>query len=153
MYFRHDVSLSLSLSTFLDGETKNLPILLRVIHVFFTWFTSSNWILFDPLLRVNTNNGHRAKHGSDTGVIDTEGRFVPAKFEEIFAKFDEDKKGGLTFTEGVKMVHALRTACDPIGWGAAIFEWASTYLLVWPQDGIVDKESIRCVFDVRFNLY
>jgi len=121
----------------------------RVIHVFFTWFTSSNWILFDPLLRVNTNNGHRAKHGSDTGVIDTEGRFVPAKFEEIFAKFDEDKKGGLTFTEGVKMVHALRTACDPIGWGAAIFEWASTYLLVWPQDGIVDKESIRCVFDVR----
>ena len=35
------------------------------------------------------------------------------------------------------------------GWGAAIFEWASTYLLVWPQDGIVDKESIRCVFDVR----
>jgi len=119
-----------------------------VIHVFFTWFTSSNWILFDPLLRVNTNNGHRAKHGSDTGVIDTEGRFVPAKFEEIFAKFDEDKKGGLNFTEGVKMVHALRTACDPIGWGAAIFEWASTYLLVWPQDGVVDKESIRCVFDV-----
>ncbi|GAA5955731.1 hypothetical protein JCM3765_001834 [Sporobolomyces pararoseus] len=120
---------------------------MTVIHVFFTWFTSSNKILFDPLLRVNTNNGHRAKHGSDTGVIDTEGRFVPAKFEEIFAKFDEDKKGGLTFTEGVKMVHALRTACDPIGWGAAIFEWASTYLLVWPQDGIVDKESIRCVFD------
>ncbi|GAA6059952.1 hypothetical protein JCM10212_003092 [Sporobolomyces blumeae] len=120
---------------------------MTVIHVFFTWFTSSNWILFDPLLRVNTNNGHRAKHGSDTGVIDTEGRFVPAKFEEIFAKFDTDNKGGLTFIEGVKMVHALRTACDPIGWGAAGFEWASTYLLVWPQDGIVDKESIRCVFD------
>ncbi|GAA5849987.1 hypothetical protein JCM5353_003139 [Sporobolomyces roseus] len=105
---------------------------MTVIHVFFT---------------CKHHNGHRAKHGSDTGVIDTEGRFVPAKFEEIFAKFDEDKKGGLTFTEGVKMVHALRTACDPIGWGAAIFEWASTYLLVWPQDGIVDKESIRCVFD------
>ncbi|GAA5869536.1 hypothetical protein JCM1840_004451 [Sporobolomyces johnsonii] len=119
---------------------------MTVIHVFFSWFTSSSWIP-DPFLRVNTNNGHRAKHGSDTGVIDTEGRFVPAKFEEIFAKFDEDNKGGLTFIEGVKMVHALRTAVDPIGWGAAGFEWASTYFLVWPQDGVVDKESIRCVFD------
>ncbi|GAA5926244.1 hypothetical protein JCM1841_001166 [Sporobolomyces salmonicolor] len=119
---------------------------MTVIHVFFSWFTSSSWIP-DPFLRVNTNNGHRAKHGSDTGVIDTEGRFVPAKFEEIFAKFDEGDKGGLTFTEGVKMVHALRTAVDPIGWGAAGFEWASTYFLVWPQDGVVDKESIRCVFD------
>lgn len=35
--------------------------------------------------------------GSDTGVYDSEGRFVPQKFEEIFSKYDKDNKGGLTY--------------------------------------------------------
>lgn len=57
-----------------------------VIHFFFSWFTTPNRILPDPFFRVYISNGHRSKHGSDTAVFDSEGRFIPAKFEEIFTK-------------------------------------------------------------------
>ncbi|GAA6001592.1 caleosin family protein [Rhodotorula paludigena] len=119
---------------------------MSVIHFFFSWFTAPGF-LPDPFWRVFLKNGHRSKHGSDTGVYDSEGRFIPAKFEEIFSKFDKGNKGGLTFWEGVHMIHAQRQAVDPIGWCAEAFEWASTYLLIWPKDGICDKESIRTVYD------
>ncbi|BGP19787.1 hypothetical protein JCM10213_003096 [Rhodosporidiobolus nylandii] len=119
---------------------------MSVIHFFFSYFTAPGF-LPDPFFRVFLKNGHRSKHGSDTGVYDSEGRFIPAKFEEIFSKFDKDGKGGLTFLEGLKMIHANRQACDPIGWAAEGFEWMSTWLLIWPQDGVCDKESIRTVYD------
>ncbi|GAA6040435.1 hypothetical protein JCM8097_004548 [Rhodosporidiobolus ruineniae] len=119
---------------------------MSVIHFFFSYFTAPGF-LPDPFFRIFLKNGHRSKHGSDTGVIDPEGRFIPAKFEEIFSKFDKDNKGGLTFIEGVKMIHGLRQAADPIGWAAECFEWGSTYLLIWPKDGVCDKESIRTIYD------
>ncbi|BGP51369.1 hypothetical protein JCM10450v2_007307 [Rhodotorula kratochvilovae] len=114
---------------------------MSVIHFFFSWFTAPGF-LPDPFFRIFLKNGHRSKHGSDTGVYDSEGRFIPAKFEEIFSKFDKGNKGGLSFTEGVKMIHAQRQACDPIGWAGESFEWA-----IWPKDGICDRESIRTVYD------
>ena len=57
-----------------------------VIHFFFSWFTAPGF-LPDPFFRVFIKNGHRSKHGSDTAVYDSEGRFIPAKFEEIFTKY------------------------------------------------------------------
>lgn len=35
--------------------------------------------------------------GSDSGVYDTEGHFIPQKFEELMSKYDKDGKGGLTY--------------------------------------------------------
>jgi len=93
-----------------------------VIHSGFSYFTSESWIP-DPLFRLTVKNMHRAKHGSDTGSYDTEGRFIPYKFEEIFSKYDKDGKGGLTFMEGMRMIRGNRMIADPTGWTAAFFEW------------------------------
>jgi hypothetical protein len=50
---------------------------------------------------------HRSKHGSDTHVFDQEGRFHPALFENIFTKYDRERKGGLTFMDGMRMLVSL----------------------------------------------
>lgn len=33
------------------------------------------------------------------------------------------------------------------GWLAAFFEWLATYLLFWPEDGVVTREQLRSVYD------
>lgn len=92
VHVRHEVRPALPLSflsfepslTLDDGGA--LPLLARsVIHFFFSWFSAPGF-LPDPFFRIFLKNGHRTKHGSDTGVYDSEGRFIPAKFEEIFSK-------------------------------------------------------------------
>ena len=43
-------------------------------------------------------------------------RFVPAKFEELFTKFDKEHKGGLNWEDLNQMVHACANAADSFGW-------------------------------------
>ncbi|GFH11496.1 caleosin domain containing [Haematococcus lacustris] len=61
-------------------------------------------------------NAHRGKHGSDTGVYDTEGRFVPQKFEEIFSKYDKGNKGGLDLSDIRRMISGNSLMGDFAGW-------------------------------------
>jgi peroxygenase len=35
------------------------------------------------------------------------------------------------------------------GWVAAVFEWGTTYIMLWPVDGKVKKEEVKAVYDVR----
>ena len=116
-----------------------------VIHPSFSFVTAPGY--FDPRLRVHTSNVHKGKHGSDSGVYDTEGRFVPQKFEELFTKWDRDGKGAVSFNELWQMTSDLKCVMDPFGWFAAKFEWFIVYLLCADEQGLVSREKIRGVYD------
>jgi peroxygenase len=90
---------------------------------------------------------HRTKHGSDSETYDTEGRFVPDKFEAIFSKFDKEGKGGLNLRDIGDMVHQNMNVNDFVGWIAERLEWYTFYLLAANEDGIITKEKIRAMYD------
>jgi hypothetical protein len=91
-----------------------------VIHGNFSYPTVSGW-LPDPFFRVFLKNIHKDKHGSDTGTYDTEGRFIPQRFEDIFSKY-ADGRDYLTIWDVSNVLKGQRCIADPIGWGGAFFE-------------------------------
>ncbi|KZT03370.1 Caleosin-domain-containing protein [Laetiporus sulphureus 93-53] len=107
----------------------------------------------DPFFRVYVSGIHKDKHGSDTGVYDNEGRFIPSRFEDIFTKYASATEPNLTtpatslnLREVYNMTAGQRLAVDPFGWGAAIFEWSTTCLLI-QKDGRVEKDDLRRLYD------
>ncbi|KAL3676645.1 hypothetical protein R1sor_026593 [Riccia sorocarpa] len=107
-------------------------------------------LLPNPIFPIYISKIHKGKHGSDTGVYDTEGRFVPNKFEELWTKFSNTHLQKLTFKELMGMIDALRVAWDPFGWFANKSEWILTYLLAKDEEGLIHKESVRGVYDGSF---
>ncbi|GAB2228644.1 hypothetical protein Droror1_Dr00022765 [Drosera rotundifolia] len=88
-----------------------------------------------------------AKHGSDTGVYDAEGRFVPAKFEAIFSKYALAHHDTLTWEELKQMLKANRVPKDYAGWFAAYIEWKILYVLAKDKNGLLPKDRVRGVYD------
>lgn len=104
-----------------------------------TWFP-------DPRLPIYIDNIHKAKHGSDSGVYDFEGRFVPQKFEEIFMHFDKGDKGALTWDELQAMVSRNKVLYDGFGAVATRAEWGVTWALA-AKDGLLSKEDMAGQYD------
>ncbi|BFZ63833.1 hypothetical protein YB2330_004967 [Saitoella coloradoensis] len=101
----------------------------------------------DPLFRVYLDGIHKAKHGSDTNTYDPEGRFRPQQFEDIFAKYaNPATPNKLSIREVFSMIKGQRVVLDPFGWGAAIFEWYATIVLI-AHDGYIEKEDLRRIYD------
>lgn len=117
-----------------------------ITNVAFSYYTLPGWI---PSLKfpIYVDNIHRAKHGSDTEVYDTEGRFDPAKFDAIFSKYAIKHKDKLTFSEIQCMLKGNRNSNDLIGWVAAELEWVALYVIAKNKNGLVEKETIRRMFD------
>lgn len=116
------------------------------IHGSFS-YPSGTGLLPDPFMRIFVKNMHRCKHGSDSEVYDTEGRFVPEKFEELFSKYDRTNKGGLSWEDIQAMILGNMNIVDPVGWTAERLEWWVLYLLAADDNGIVSKEKIRGNYD------
>ena len=68
------------------------------------------------------NRLHKTKHGSDSGTYDTGDRFRPQSLEDVFAKYDGEKKGGLSGRDVWAMWNGQRCAADLCGWAATGLE-------------------------------
>ena len=79
-------------------------------------------LLPDPFFRIWVKNAYMNKHGSGAAIIDSEGRFRPQQFEDFFARFDRDGKGGLTKWELWSGIRRSRMAFDFFGQVSAMFE-------------------------------
>ncbi|CAO1627241.1 unnamed protein product [Sympodiomycopsis kandeliae] len=119
-----------------------------VIHSAFSYPTGprtgkwSDWIP-DPYFRIWIANIHRNKHGSDTESYDRRGHFQKTKFEQVLDDYSSRVgRDSLSFTDGCVMLLGRRNLMDFFGIFAFIFEWGSTYYLLWPADGYMKKEDM-----------
>ena len=69
-------------------------------------------------------------------MYDTEGRFVPEKFEELFTKFNKQDRGGMDFQEMWELSEANRNVLDPTGWTAEKLEWWATWFIAGDKNVI-----------------
>ncbi|RDX72562.1 putative peroxygenase 4, partial [Mucuna pruriens] len=99
------------------------------------------------LFPIEIKNIQLGKHGSDTGVYDTEGRFVPSKFEEIFTKHAHTHPNALTYNELNEMLKANRQPKDLKGRIGGQVQWKTLYKLAKDKNGLLKKETIRGVYD------
>ncbi|XP_058724449.1 probable peroxygenase 5 isoform X2 [Vicia villosa] len=100
-----------------------------------------------PLFPIEVKNIKLAKHGSDSGVYDSEGRFVESKFEEIFIKHAHSHPNALTQDELDEFIKSNRDPKDTHGSTGGFVEWKVLYQLAKDKNGLLQKETIRGVFD------
>lgn len=91
-----------------------------VIHANFSYPTLPAY-LPDPLFRIHVRNIHKDRHGSDSDTYDTEGRFAPQKFEDMFAKYSA-WKDSLPLWDLWDLHKGQRLIADPIGRAGNVFE-------------------------------
>lgn len=98
-------------------------------------------------LPIYVSNIQKGKHGSDTDAYDDEGRFVISKFEDIWKKHAGTTRNALTSSELNRMLKANRERNDIAGWIGSWVEWRILYHLAKDKDGLLQKETVRGVYD------
>ncbi|KAF2606080.1 hypothetical protein F2Q68_00045690 [Brassica cretica] len=96
---------------------------------------------------IQVKNIHLAKHGSDSGVYDKDGRFVASKFEEMFAKHSKTHPDALTGEELKQLLNANKEPNDRKGAIAGYTEWKMLHYLCKDKNGLLHKETVRAAYD------
>ncbi|CAM8957121.1 unnamed protein product [Rhodiola kirilowii] len=105
---------------------------------------------FDSSYPIVVENIKLAKHTSDSGVYDEEGRFVTKKFEAIFANHAHTRPNALNSAKIDELLKANRQPGDYNNWLAASAEWKLLYRLGKDADGFLPSENVRKVYDGSF---
>ncbi|KAG6466783.1 hypothetical protein ZIOFF_075400 [Zingiber officinale] len=100
-----------------------------------------------PSLPIYVENIQRGKHGSDSGVYDTEGRFVVSKFEEIFKKHAKTNPEAISSEELKEMLQANGEPNDIKGRLASRTEWQLLYNRGKDKEGFLHKDTIQAIYD------
>ncbi|GJM86759.1 hypothetical protein PR202_ga02649 [Eleusine coracana subsp. coracana] len=98
-------------------------------------------------LDIYIENIHKGIHGSDSGAYDAQGRFVPEKFDAIFAKHAKTTPNALTSDEIDELLQTDRDPRDYQGWVGATSEWKILYNLAKDKEGLLRKDVARGVYD------
>ncbi|KAL9067461.1 MAG: hypothetical protein Q9161_006893 [Pseudevernia consocians] len=118
-----------------------------LINLFFSYPTRlGHSYIPDPWFRIYIDSIHKAKHGSDTGIYDSDGNVREPLFYEIFDKLDSSAKGSLGVGDLLTLLKKDRVAADPAGWSFAIMEWGTTWLLM-QKGGRMWKKDLRQCYD------
>nr|GEX72338.1 probable peroxygenase 4 [Tanacetum cinerariifolium] len=97
------------------------------------------------LFPIEIKNINMAKHGSDSGSYDINGRFVPSKFEEIFLNYARTNSDALTSCEVDEYLKGNREAKDYGGWIGSLAEWKILYYLAKDKNGFLQRDTVRVV--------
>ncbi|XP_016537485.1 probable peroxygenase 4 isoform X2 [Capsicum annuum] len=100
-----------------------------------------------PLFPIEIKNIKFGKHGSDSDAYDSEGRFVPEKFEEIFKKYAHTNSEYLTSEEVDELLKKNREPKNYFGWLNAMTDWRILFSVGKNKDGVLTKDAVKNVYD------
>ena len=99
-----------------------------------------------PTLTLHIRSIEAGIHGSDTGIYDDNGLFVPEKFEAWFKTWDQDGDGALNLKELAKRLYKEEDLYDFFGLIASGGEFGALYLVA-AEDGKISKERMLGLYD------
>ncbi len=99
-----------------------------------------------PSLTISIHDIDDGVHGSDTGIYDSQGRFVEEQFERLFEDWDRNDSGGLDLAELAARAVDDADVGDLFGVTASVAEFGLLFAVA-AEDGELSRDRMRAFYD------